>query len=57
MNELPMIYAFTPNLAGLLSLILMLVIPLGVGLVSTRITSSSTKAIMLLGFMAAKVFI
>jgi len=57
MDELPVIYAFTPNLAGLLSLVLMMAIPLGVGLVSTRITSAKTKALLLLLFMGLKVFI
>lgn len=41
------VFSFQPDLGGLLSLAVTLVLPLLVGLVTTRLTSSGTKAVLL----------
>jgi len=51
--DLP-VYSFTPDWGGLLSLFLTLLLPLFVGLVSTRITSSGMKAVLLLVLASLK---
>lgn len=51
--ELP-IYAFQPNWGGLLSLILTVILPLAVAVITTRITSSRTKGMLLLLVVAVK---
>lgn len=45
--ELPM-YAFQPNVGGLLSMVLTVVLPLAVAVITTRVTASSIKTILLL---------
>jgi hypothetical protein len=54
--DLP-VYAFAPNWGGLLSLILTLVLPILVALVSTRLTSSGTKAVLLLALATIQTFV
>jgi hypothetical protein len=56
MNDLPElpVYGFTPDLGGLLGLILTVVLPIIVGLVTTRSTSPAAKALLLLTLAAAK---
>lgn len=54
--ELP-IYAFQPNLGGLLSMILTLVLPLAVAVITTRVTSSRVKGILLLVIVAIKTLV
>jgi hypothetical protein len=41
-------FSFQPDLGGLLSLAVTVLLPLLVGLVTTRLTSSGTKAVLLL---------
>lgn len=54
--ELP-IYLFQPNFGGLLSMILTVVLPLGVAVITTRVTSSNVKAILLLIVVAIKTLV
>jgi len=51
--DLP-IYAFQPNAGGLFSLLLTIVLPLAVAVITTRVTSSSVKSILLLVVVAIK---
>jgi ethanolamine transporter EutH len=54
--ELP-VYAFQPNLGGLLSMILTLILPLAVAVITTRVTSSNVKGILLLIIVAIKTLV
>jgi hypothetical protein len=54
--ELPT-YALTPDLGGMLSLLITIVLPLLVGVVTTRVTSANIKAVLLLALVAIKTFI
>lgn len=45
--ELPM-YAFQPNIGGLFSFILTVLLPLTVAIITTRVTSSTVKTFLLL---------
>jgi hypothetical protein len=54
--ELP-VYAFQPNLGGLLSMILTIVLPLAVAVITTRLTSSRVKTILLLVVVAIKTLV
>lgn len=54
--ELP-VYGFTPDLGGLLSAVITVLLPILVGLVTTRLTSSAVKGLLLLAVAAIKVFI
>lgn len=56
MNDLPELplYTLAPNVGGLLSLILNVVLPLVVAVVTTRVTSSRAKFFWLLGVVAVK---
>lgn len=54
--ELP-VYAFAPNAGGLFSLILTLIIPLLVALVTTRVTSSKVKALLMIGLSSVKTLV
>jgi len=56
MPELPVL-VFAPNLGGLLSLLVTILLPLAVGVVTTRLTSSAAKALILLAFSAVKVVV
>lgn len=51
--ELP-VYAFQPNWGGLLSMVLTLVLPLAVAVITTRVTSSRVKGVLLLLVVAVK---
>lgn len=52
------VYGFDPNsLSGLLSLAIAVLLPLVVGLVTTRSTSAGVKAVLLLLFAAIKSFL
>lgn len=51
--DLP-VYTFQPNIGGLFSMLLTLVLPLVVALITTRITSSKTKGILLLVVVVVK---
>lgn len=51
--ELP-VYAFQPNMGGLLSMVLTLVLPLAVAVITTRVTSSRVKGILLIIVVAVK---
>lgn len=51
--ELP-IYTFQPNVGGLLSLLLTLVLPLAVAVITTRVTSAKVKGFLLLSVVAVK---
>lgn len=53
MTDLP-IYGFRPDLGGLLGLAVTVLLPLAVGLVTTRTTSAGAKATLLLGLAAVK---
>jgi hypothetical protein len=59
MDELPELptYVFSPNVGGLLSLVLTMLLPLLVAIVTTRITSANVKAILLLALVVVKTFI
>lgn len=48
------VYGFEPNLGGLLSLVITIVLPILVGLVTRQSTSAGTKAVLLLALAAAK---
>src|SRR6185503_11562432 len=48
------VYAFQPNVGGLLSMLLTLILPLLVGVVTTRVTSPTLKTILLLIATAIK---
>lgn len=54
--ELP-VYAFQPNFGGLLSMLLTLVLPLLVAVITTRVTSSRVKTILLLIIVAIKTLV
>ena len=54
--ELP-IYAFQPNFGGLLSMLLTVVLPLAVAVITTRVTSSRVKTILLLIVVAVKTLV
>lgn len=54
--ELPT-YQFEPSLAGLLSLLLTIALPIVVGLVTTRLTHPGLKATLLLLLSTVKAFI
>lgn len=52
------VYGFDPNsISGLISLIIAVVLPLAVGLITTRTTSPAVKAVLLLAFAAVKAFL
>jgi hypothetical protein len=52
------VYGFDPqSVSGLLSLAITVLLPIAVGLVTTRSTSPATKAVLLLGFAAVKSFL
>lgn len=52
------VYGFDPNsLSGLISLIVTVLLPLIVGLLTTRTTSAGVKAVLLLAFAAIKSFL
>lgn len=53
MTDLP-IYGFRPDLGGLLGLAVTVLLPLLVGLVTTRATGAGVKATLLLGLAAVK---
>lgn len=59
MNELPElpIYSFTPDLGGLLTFVINLLLPLLVGVVTTRVTSSNVKAVLLLALSAVAMLV
>lgn len=54
MNDVPElpIYGFAPNLGGLLSLAITVLLPILVGLVTRQSTSAGTKAVLLLALSA-----
>lgn len=54
--ELPA-YGFTPDLGGLLSVIITVLLPIFVGLVTRSSTSSALKGVLLLGVAAVKVVV
>lgn len=54
--ELP-IYAFQPNFGGLLSMILTVVLPLAVAVITTRVTASRVKTILLLIIVTVKTLV
>lgn len=54
--DLP-VYSFTPDLGGLLSLTLTIVLPLLVGVVTTRVTSANIKAVILLALATVKTLV
>lgn len=54
--ELPM-YAFQPNVGGLLSLILTLLLPLAVAVITTRVTEAKVKGILLIIAVAVKTLV
>ena len=56
MNDIPTlpVYGFAPNLGGLLSLAVTVILPILVGLVTRKSTSSTVQAILLLLFAAVK---
>jgi len=54
--ELP-VYAFQPNFGGLLSMLLTLVLPLAVAVITTRVTSSNVKGILLLIIVSIKTLV
>lgn len=56
MDDVP-IYAFQPNLGGLLSLLLTIALPLIAGLLSKRSWSSNAKFLMLLAVATVKTFL
>jgi len=47
-------YLFEPSLAGLLSLVVTVILPLLVGLVTTRVTGAGVKAVILLVLATVK---
>jgi hypothetical protein len=53
-NDIPAlpVYGFAPNLGGLLSLVITIVLPILVGLVTRRSTSAGVKATLLLALSA-----
>lgn len=52
------VYGFDPNsISGLISLIIAVLLPLVVGLITTRATSPGVKAVLLLIFAAVKSFL
>jgi hypothetical protein len=59
-NDIPAlpVYGFDPNsVSGLLSLVIAVLLPLAVGLLTKQSTSPAVKAVLLLGFAAAKSFL
>lgn len=56
MSDVPTlpVYGFTPNLGGLLSLAITIVLPILVGLATRRSTSAGAKAVLLLALAAVK---
>lgn len=56
MTDLPTlpVYGFAPNLGGLLSLAITIVLPILVGLVTRQSTAAGVKAVLLLGLAAVK---
>lgn len=56
MDDLPDLptYAFAPNAGGLFSLLLTVILPLVVAVITTRVTSSGTKGVLLLGVVMVK---
>lgn len=54
--DLP-VYSFQPNVGGLLSLILTLILPLLVAVITTRVTSSRTKGLLLLIVVVVKTIV
>lgn len=56
MNDVPTlpVYGFAPNLGGLLSLAITIVLPILVGLVTRQSTSAGVKAVLLLALAAIK---
>lgn len=55
-TDLP-VFVFEPNGGGLLSLILTLLLPLAVAVVTTRVTSSAVKAMILLLLASVKTIV
>jgi hypothetical protein len=51
--DLP-VYAFTPNAAGIFSLIITILLPLAVAIITTRVTASGVKFVLLLMVVAIK---
>ncbi len=54
MNDVPAlpVYGFAPNLGGLLSLAITVLLPILVGLITRQSTSAGTKAVLLLALSA-----
>jgi hypothetical protein len=50
----PPVYGFSPDLGGLLGLLITIVLPILVGLVTTRSTPAAVKAVLLLLLTAVK---
>lgn len=59
MDNLPVlpVYAFQPNMGGLLSIMLTLVLPLAVAVITTRVTASTVKGVLLLMIASLKTLI